>query len=319
MNKADLVKMISEPGSLGKSELLVLNKAESDFPWFQGIHVLLARALSNLNHYDFQKQLHKTSLIVPDREILYKYIHDIKQTDSKDAEIKLVIPEVEQVITQPEITIEEPVVELKQEIITSPEVHVVENVTEEPKSEIKEENHSIDEISVIEIEQIPEESIKVVDLEEHNQEKHSFFEWLELAQGKQPEVKAEINEFEPKPKIEGKEEQVLTENKIEAKVVEKEAEVKSNVVQFENILDKFIRESPSISRPKTAFYSPANMAKQSVAEDEDLVTETLAKLYHKQGHHKKAIRAYEKLCLIYPHKMAYFADLIQQIKLESKD
>jgi tetratricopeptide (TPR) repeat protein len=61
------------------------------------------------------------------------------------------------------------------------------------------------------------------------------------------------------------------------------------------------------------------VAKQSVEEDEDLVTETLANIYYKQGHYKKAIRIYEKLCLIYPHKMAYFASLIQKIKTENKD
>ena len=54
-------------------------------------------------------------------------------------------------------------------------------------------------------------------------------------------------------------------------------------------------------------------------EDDDLVTETLATIYYKQGAFKKAIRTYEKLCLIYPHKMTYFADLIQKIKQEIKN
>ncbi|MFI5221246.1 MAG: tetratricopeptide repeat protein, partial [Bacteroidia bacterium] len=66
--------------------------------------------------------------------------------------------------------------------------------------------------------------------------------------------------------------------------------------------------------PKATFYSPSDMAKHSVEEDEDLVTETLANIYFRQGAYKKAIRAYEKLCLIYPHKLSYFADLIQKIK-----
>ena len=61
------------------------------------------------------------------------------------------------------------------------------------------------------------------------------------------------------------------------------------------------------------------MARQSVEEDEELVTETLANLYYKQGNYKKAIRAYEKLCLLYPSKLAYFASLIKKIKSEIKD
>ena len=98
-----------------------------------------------------------------------------------------------------------------------------------------------------------------------------------------------------------------------------DAVAKSNINNFQNILDKFVKENPSISRPKAEFFNPVNMARQSVEEDDDLVTETLANLLYKQGNYKKAIKAYEKLCLLYPSKMSYFASLIQKIKLEQKD
>ncbi|MFY8189337.1 MAG: hypothetical protein ACOVK9_00110 [Bacteroidia bacterium] len=82
----------------------------------------------------------------------------------------------------------------------------------------------------------------------------------------------------------------------------------------ESILDKFIRENPSIARPKSEFYSPVNMAKQSAEESEEIVSETLANIYTKQGLYKKAIIMYEKLGLHYPDKYTYFAGLIEQIK-----
>ena len=82
----------------------------------------------------------------------------------------------------------------------------------------------------------------------------------------------------------------------------------------ESILDKFIRENPSIARPKSEFYSPVNMAKQSAEESEEIVSETLANIYTKQGLYKKAIIMYEKLGLHYPDKYTYFASLIEQIK-----
>ncbi|MGQ8336344.1 hypothetical protein ACUNWD_07310 [Sunxiuqinia sp. A32] len=44
------------------------------------------------------------------------------------------------------------------------------------------------------------------------------------------------------------------------------------------------------------------------------VTETLAKIYAKQGLYKEAILAYEKLSLKYPEKNTYFADQIQELK-----
>ena len=57
-----------------------------------------------------------------------------------------------------------------------------------------------------------------------------------------------------------------------------------------------------------------NMAKQSIVEDDDLVTETLAGIYEKQGFYTKAIKAYEKLSLKYPEKKLSFAARIENLR-----
>jgi len=79
------------------------------------------------------------------------------------------------------------------------------------------------------------------------------------------------------------------------------------------LIDRFIATEPRIVPSKAEFYSPANQAKKSVIEHEDLVSETLAKIYFAQGNYQKARWCYEKLSLLHPEKSSYFAALVKEI------
>jgi hypothetical protein len=83
------------------------------------------------------------------------------------------------------------------------------------------------------------------------------------------------------------------------------------------LIEKFIKEEPRIAKPQKEFYSPVNMARQSVVEDPDFVTETLATIYARQGNKSKAILAYQTLSLKYPKKKLYFASLIEKLESEA--
>lgn len=80
------------------------------------------------------------------------------------------------------------------------------------------------------------------------------------------------------------------------------------------LIEKFIQTDPQITPKQTAFFSVAEQAKISLAENEDFVTETLAKIYAQQGNNQKAIKAYEILMVKNPKKKTLFAARIKELK-----
>ena len=62
-----------------------------------------------------------------------------------------------------------------------------------------------------------------------------------------------------------------------------------------------------------SFFSAIETAKKSLDENDDFITETLAKIYKEQGHYDKAIDAFEKLILKFPEKSTLFASQISDI------
>ena len=122
-------------------------------------------------------------------------------------------------------------------------------------------------------------------LEFDESEKYSFNEWLRLTHFKPIDRNNNLNE---KTKL-------------------KPAEKTTKIVNF-------ITASKDKELPKKEFFSPINTALKSSTINNNLMTETLAKVYLEQGHLEKAITAYEILSLKYPQKSGLFADQIKAIK-----
>jgi tetratricopeptide (TPR) repeat protein len=404
MNKTEFIQLIQNPELLTAKHVAALKQMVIDFPYNTHARVLLAKALFNEKHYDYDKFLKQTALAVPDRDVLYHYLHDLTPQWQIPQQQFVVTPPISDPPSIPiassainnAVEEEEKVLEstLKQEQrpeVTEPKVEEVEEESKEeaavagieedvevqqtkdeldvdlaistlleetqvttPTAPIIEET-KVEEITLtktvelvdsIEPQNVPEERT-VADADENEEDEElSFVEWLQRKNNPKTENKpddkasSDLKPLEVTPNTEEtKTEEVAVAKQEPIEVAKPEVEktalptatvevtkeeiekavAKSNINDFHNILDKFIKENPSISRPKAEFFNPVNMARQSVEEDEELVTETLANLYYKQGNHKKAIRAYEKLCLLYPSKMSYFASLIQKIKTEIKD
>ena len=86
--------------------------------------------------------------------------------------------------------------------------------------------------------------------------------------------------------------------------------------QKKGLIDRFIAENPKIG-PIRETQSAQEWACESIMEDASLITETMARVYAKQGLFEKARKAYRHLSLKYPAKSTYFA--LQLKKLDDAD
>lgn len=189
-------------------------------------------------------------------------------------------------------------------------LQTIENETEVPAELSEEEqlNRSIGlEISRGIIQSYVEtELLKTPELEKEEESRPlSFTDWLNR-------VKTEAGTIS---KTEVKLPETIAENLPKEEKLPKTEKKTSNLEQNKNIIDKIIDSDPGrIKLGSNKFFTPATEAKQSLLENEHLVTETLAKIYALQGNISKAIRAYEILSLKFPQKSVYFASLIEKLK-----
>ena len=88
----------------------------------------------------------------------------------------------------------------------------------------------------------------------------------------------------------------------------------AEVVDTRDLIARFISQQNPQPPAKAEFYTPQQAAKRSLDDSTGMVTETLARIYAKQGDLPKAIDAYRRLALKYPEKSAYFAALAKELE-----
>ncbi len=124
-------------------------------------------------------------------------------------------------------------------------------------------------------------------------ENHSFNQWLQITSIK-PIVR---------------EDQKSSTEQLESKEIKNP--VISSVKNFD-LIEKFIATNPKLMPKKSDTNNDISV--ESIIENENLMTETLAHVYLEQKKYKKAITAFTVLSLKYPEKSSFFANQIQAIK-----
>ncbi|MGB1269384.1 MAG: hypothetical protein ACPG45_06575 [Flavobacteriaceae bacterium] len=132
-----------------------------------------------------------------------------------------------------------------------------------------------------------EESLEIGKPLEFNQkETHSFQEWLQLTS---------ISKID------------------RTDSTEKEPSTATKELSNIELIDKFISSKPKI-KPVKKIVTLKNLTQEKNFNSDELMTETLAKVYLEQKNYKKAIQAYRILSLKYPEKNSFFADRISDIE-----
>lgn len=277
MNKAEFLKCVNLSLPSLPETNDNLKEIIKNFPYFQAAHILFARSLNQSNNILFSEALKNAALYSGNRRLLFELVNVHNKSESAT-------PIAEKNI-EPSTNTES---DLKNE--------VEEFVSNEIEATAQIENHK-DVIESIPIDPIIEPTISIQtdplppDID-FSREKDSFLGWLNKL-NKNPEK----NELPPR--------QPLISPKIEKEEVD-------------NLVDRFIQTDPRISKPsKAEFFSPIQMARKSVEDNDMIVSETLARIYIDQGNVEKAIHIFQKLSLLYPDKNTYFAALI--LKLEKPD
>ncbi|MBS4012337.1 MAG: hypothetical protein KGZ97_01075 [Bacteroidetes bacterium] len=83
------------------------------------------------------------------------------------------------------------------------------------------------------------------------------------------------------------------------------------------LIDKFLMEEPTIKVSKDKPEFGEDFSADSSLEKDDIVSETLALIYYKQGQKERSISVYKKLSLKFPEKSSYFAQKISDIQKET--
>ncbi|MEP2056415.1 MAG: hypothetical protein ABJJ05_01325 [Maribacter litoralis] len=166
-------------------------------------------------------------------------------------------------------------------------------------------------------------------------EKYSFSEWLSLASKKPLEKSSDESPVAPKEELEEEINQAPTAS------IEKSADTKRQETEIANTketkskpikkvrpkneaikkkydrIDKFIATNPKIVPTEQS--AIIDISKSSTIDQNELMTETLARVYLEQKKYKKAIQAFKILSLKYPEKSSFFADRIKAVEKLRKD
>lgn len=295
MNVTDFIHILQNSNAiLSPKQTRELEDIIEEYPYFQAARALHLKGLKNLDSYKYNNALKVTAAYTTDRDVLFDYITSKEFIQNNIAEA--IAGRGSKLEDQNAVSEEiEPNPNTESMLSDSDEPALPQNIKDAEQilnPELFKSKTTGDQAktSPQEKELKPRTDLKLGSpIPFTKREKHSFTEWLQLTSRPEEEVEAEedvMEELDRKKKFE--------------------------------LLDKFIENNPKIV-PKESPKPTVNIKESTKFDKNELMTETLAKVYLEQKKYKKAIQAFKILSLKYPEKSGFFADQIQAVKKLQKE
>ncbi len=300
MNRSDFLKMIGNSGPADRQMIGEVNELINIFPYFQSAYMLLLKGLQNTADVKFENQLRVSAMRIADREVLYYFLKKETKTEEK--------PEITAVVvTVPD---ENDSTESHQTVIESAKnsedlINEIEKSTGDENTDQRNIDHSVM-ISTDAGFDESDASVLIIDEETGTVEEKITY----MDPGFAVPEQTDLLELEPDEiKVNELPGNNLSDDRQVLKGAPSVKELQSDLIE------KFIIANPRIEPAREKSNKPVeDISRPFVEEAGGFVTETLARIYIKQGYFSKAIDIYEKLSLKFPEKSSYFATQIEKVR-----
>ncbi len=304
MNVSDFTFLLQHPNKVvSPVQTKHLEDIIEEYPYFQAARAVHLKGLKNLNSFKFNNALKITAAHTTDRDVLFDFItsRDFLQNAIADSISGRSLSINEHEIISEEVTADAPIETLLNE--SSEDKPLPQNVKEAEQildpALFKSMDPHMDE-AIAKAKKEAEKELEIgKPLPFTKKEKYSFTEWLQL-------TSATPIEREP----------VKENDKHLSLDHEDDDEEMAKRKKFD-LIDKFIENNPKIV-PREKI-DKVDISESLKMDKNELMTETLARVYLEQKKYKKAIQAYKILSLKYPEKSSFFADRIKTVEKIQKE
>lgn len=304
MNNKNFTYLLQNPEAVTPRQTEEVKSIMKQFPYFQSARAIYLKGLKNQESFKYNQELKTTAAYTTDRSILFDFItsdvfnqNEISQfIKTNSGHLHDIDVSVDDISINKKVMIDETSPQDIASNLQSLDPALFQPKFERPKTTgfNLDESETIDNVT-------PETKTQEASAEDilhlgkplifDKREMHSFDEWLKLAR---------LKTIEREEKTDGD------------NLTHKDTSQEERSKKFK-LIDEFIAKNPKIN-PVRQSSSTHNLAKEYLIQPEELMTETLARIYVEQKNYKKAIQSYKVLSLKYPEKSSFFAIQIKAVE-----